>query len=72
MTDSARIDGGANRTRRHHSPDSKSERLKFVCECGDPTCRRPVYMTLEAYYIHRPDPIIHPDHERQKLRLVGS
>ncbi|HLB19430.1 MAG TPA: hypothetical protein VK613_09890 [Gaiellaceae bacterium] len=49
-----------------------SERLKFVCECGDPACRRPVFLTLAEYEAHRPDPIIHRDHERPTLRLVGS
>jgi hypothetical protein len=49
-----------------------SELLKFVCECGDPECRRPVFLTLVEYEAHRPDPIIHRDHERPRLRLVGT
>jgi len=49
-----------------------SERLKFVCECGDPGCRRSVFLTLAEYEARRPDPIIHRDHERSSLRLVGT
>jgi hypothetical protein len=49
-----------------------SERLQFVCECGDPGCRRAVFLTLAEYEAHRPEPIIHRDHERRTLRLVGS
>ena len=49
-----------------------SERLRFVCECGDPDCRRPVFLTLAEYEAHRPDPIIHRDHDRRRLRLVGT
>ena len=50
----------------------ESERLRFVCECGDPGCHRPVFLTLAQYEAHRPDPIIHRDHERPRLRLVGT
>jgi hypothetical protein len=50
----------------------ESERLRFVCECGDPGCRLPVFLTLAEYEAHRPDPIIHRDHERPRLRLVGT
>jgi hypothetical protein len=49
-----------------------SERLTFVCECGDPECRRPVLLTLAEYEAHRPEPIIHRDHKRPALRLVGA
>jgi len=56
----------------HPEPSDDSERLRFVCECGDPACRRPVFLTLAEYEAHRPDPIIHRDHERPALRLVGT
>jgi hypothetical protein len=49
-----------------------SERLKFVCECGDRDCRLPVFLTLAEYEAHRPEPVIHRDHERPTLRLVGA
>jgi hypothetical protein len=37
--------------------------IEFICECGDPTCRRTVVLTLDEYEQRRPDPILHPDHE---------
>lgn len=37
--------------------------LEFFCECGDPTCRRTIVLTLDEYNERRPDPILHADHE---------
>ncbi|HVA32423.1 MAG TPA: hypothetical protein VMU58_14260 [Gaiellaceae bacterium] len=37
--------------------------MEFICECGDPTCRRTVILTLDEYEQRRPDPILHLDHE---------
>jgi hypothetical protein len=37
--------------------------IEFICECGDPSCRRTVVLTLAEYERRRPAPILHPDHE---------
>ena len=43
------------------------EPVEFICECGDPTCRRTIVLTLAEYEQRRPDPILHPDHETSRL-----
>jgi len=40
--------------------------MEFICECGDPTCRRTIVLTLAEYEQRRPDPILHPDHETSR------
>jgi hypothetical protein len=62
------------RTSRSHVRNAlvETERLRFVCECGDAECKRPVLLTLVEYEAHRPEPLIHSDHRRPSLRLVGS
>ena len=44
--------------------------LEFFCECGDPTCRRTVVLTLEEYEQQRPDPVVHA--ECQTPRTVSD
>jgi hypothetical protein len=36
--------------------------IAFVCECGDPDCRRSVLLTPEQYEERRGGPIVHAEH----------
>lgn len=36
--------------------------IGFVCECGDPACRRTVALTLEEYSSSRPGLLLHESH----------
>jgi hypothetical protein len=36
--------------------------ISFVCECGDPTCRRTVVLTPEEYDAQGPGRLLHAEH----------
>jgi len=42
----------------HDSFDVSSERLQFLCECGDTTCAEPIELTHEEYERIRADPTL--------------
>lgn len=49
-----------------------SRLIGFVCECGDPDCRRTVALTLEEYNESRPGFLLHDAHgDREGLRRTG-
>lgn len=37
--------------------------IAFVCECGEPDCRRTVTLSATNYDQRRADPILHPAHQ---------
>lgn len=43
--------------------------IGFVCECGDPDCRRTVALTLDEYARTRPGLLLHEDHEPAEGQL---
>jgi hypothetical protein len=48
--------------------------IGFVCECGDPGCRRTIAITLEEYAQSRPGLLIHESHgasEGEHLQQAG-
>jgi len=53
----------ADRRRRFGEP---GRLIAFVCECGDPTCRRTVVLTPEEYDANRLGPILHSEHEPRR------
>jgi hypothetical protein len=40
--------------------------IGFVCECGDPGCRRTVALTLAEYNRRRPGLIVHEVHGHRR------
>ncbi|HEY2543622.1 MAG TPA: hypothetical protein VGH92_11280 [Gaiellaceae bacterium] len=45
--------------------------IGFVCECGDPMCRRTVALTLEKYNETRPGLLLHEEHAAPELQQAG-
>lgn len=52
----------ANRFRARVFGTDAARLIGFVCECGDPTCRRTVALTLDEYGTTRPNLLLHKDH----------
>jgi hypothetical protein len=48
--------------RRRFGPSGRA--LALLCECRDPGCHRTVLLTTEEYDRLRPEPVLHPSHER--------
>ncbi|MDE3189664.1 MAG: hypothetical protein KGL94_02455 [Acidobacteriota bacterium] len=48
-----------------------SRLIGFVCECGDPGCRRTVALTLAEYLATRPGLLLHDDHVPEELEATG-
>jgi len=47
--------------------------VEFLCECGDPSCTRPIVMTLAEYEAVRADPkrfLVVPGHELGDVETV--
>src|SRR2546423_9872879 len=57
----------------HESFDMSSERLQFLCECGDTTCAEPIELTREEYERIRADPalfVIVAGHEQRDVEEI--
>ena len=50
------------RDRPSESISDAARLIGFVCECGDPTCRRTVALTLDEYSRSRPGLLLHAAH----------
>jgi hypothetical protein len=51
-----------NESRRRLFGADRERMIAFVCECGDPDCRRSVLLTPEQYEERRGGPIVHAEH----------
>ena len=51
-----------NESRRRLFGGDRERTIAFVCECGDPGCRRSVLLTPEQYEERRGGSIVHAEH----------
>ena len=62
---------GANEFRVRVFGTDAARLIGFVCECGDPMCRRTVALTLEEYNETRPGLLLHTEHVAPELQQAG-
>jgi len=60
---------GANKFRARVFGTDAARLIGFVCECGDPDCRRTVALTLDEYTRMRPGLLVHEEHGQSGPQL---